>query len=630
MKKTKLLTFLFIFFFCFSTIVKAEELPTNDLNNNDENIEELTNSKTDVSEENVNEDENKKEIKEDNNEQAVEPTIEEQPVLRSTPVLRSSTPTNSATTDQPDPIVSSEPEITRIKPTIKYQTHIENIGWMNFVNAGELSGTSGRALRMESIRINLSGSNVSGSISYQVHVQNKGWINPVGNGGYAGTTGEALRLEAIKINLTGDLANYYDIYYQVHAENFGWLGWASNGEEAGTAGFGYRLEAIKIVIVDKGATAPGNIANHFYSKPIEVAYNTHVENVGWTQNSYNGVMSGTEGQGLRLEGIHINVNNSKYPGNILYQTHVQDIGWTGWVRNGQMSGTEGRALRLEGIRIKLDGELAEHYDIYYHTHVQYIGWTGWVKNGEMSGTEGKALRLEGIEIKLVEKATNNSSVESNFIWYYEGNTKVLTNPASGIKYTNAKKIIDVSEHNGRIDWNKVKNNSDIDGAILRLGYGSYSLDGEFLYNLSEVKRLGIPYGVYLFSYSENNDEALAESNFVKQTLQNNNANPTLGVYYDLENWRINALSNTDNISASTYEGMINTFIGNLSNYKTSVYTYTSFANNKLTNNSKMKITWIAQYYSKCEYIGNYDIWQYSSSGSIPGIKTRVDMNVKIK
>ena len=610
MKKLKSLLIL-IFFFCFITNVFAEEPINQNEPLNEQNLVES----------NLNE-ENEKELEESKQNLDNDEKIEEKEEI-SAPVLRSAPTTEPEVGETPE-----QPEQPKIKPTIKYQTHVQNIGWMNLVNMGELSGTSGRGLRMESIKIDLSGSNVEGSISYQVHVQNKGWINAVGNGGYAGTTGEGLRLEAIKINLTGDLTNYYDIYYQVHAENYGWLGWAKNGEEAGTAGYGLRLEAIKIVIVEKDANAPGNVANHFHEKPIEVVYTTHVQDIGWTDRSYNGSPSGSTGQSKRLEGITISYNSPRYSGNIIYQTHIQDIGWSNWSSNGAMSGTTGQSKRLESIKIMLEGEVANHYDVYYRTHVQDIGWTGWVKNGAESGTTGQSKRLESIEIKLVEKNGSTPTPESDFIWYYEGNTKVLTNPASNIKIRNAKKIIDVSEHNGRIDWNKVRNNADIDGVILRIGYGSYSLDGEFLYNLSEVKRLGIPYGVYLFSYAENNAEALSEANFVKNTLVNNNANPTLGVYYDLENWRISDTSNTDNISANTYEGMINTFISNLSGYNTSVYTFINFANNKLTSNSRSKITWIAQYYSRCEYNGSYNMWQYTSSGVLPGINSRVDMNVR--
>ncbi|MBR2833718.1 MAG: N-acetylmuramoyl-L-alanine amidase, partial [Bacilli bacterium] len=84
------------------------------------------------------------------------------------------------------------------------------------------------------------------------HVQNVGWMDYVRNGEMSGTSGKALRLEAIKIRLTGQVSEEYDVYYRVHAERFGWLGWAKNDEMAGTSGYGYRLEAIEIKFVKKG------------------------------------------------------------------------------------------------------------------------------------------------------------------------------------------------------------------------------------------------------------------------------------------------------------------------------------------------------------------------------------------
>ena len=73
-----------------------------------------------------------------------------------------------------------------------------------------------------------------------------------------------------------------------------------------------------------------------------------------------------------------------------YQAHVQDIGWQSWAKNGELAGTEGRGLRLEGIRIYLDNS-PTGLNIKYRAHVQDIGWQNWVYNGATAGTEGKAL-----------------------------------------------------------------------------------------------------------------------------------------------------------------------------------------------------------------------------------------------
>lgn len=135
-----------------------------------------------------------------------------------------------------------------------------------------------------------------------------------------------------------------------------------------------------------------------------VAYRTHVENIGWQTWKNEGNMSGTEGFSYRLEGIELQMADD-IPADvgIRYRTHVQNIGWQDWVANGKMSGTQGKSYRLEAIEIELTGTDAAKYDVYYQVHAQNIGWLGWAKNGESSGTAGYGYRLEGVKIVLVEK-----------------------------------------------------------------------------------------------------------------------------------------------------------------------------------------------------------------------------------
>ena len=297
-------------------------------------------------------------------------------------------------------------------PKVSYKTHIQSIGWQDYKTDGELSGTEGKALRLEGIKIKVDGDENLG-IKYSTHVQSIGWQDWKTNDDAAGTEGQAKRLEAIKIELTGSDAENYDIYYRVHSQNFGWLGWAKNGAEAGTEGYGYRLEGIEIKIVEKGAEAPGTTDNCFKVKPMSVSYRTHVQSIGWQSYVSDGKMAGTSGQSKRLEAINIKLTNQKLKGNIEYSTHVQNIGWQGFVKNNALSGTSGQSKRLEAIKIRLTDELAENYDIYYRVHAQNFGWLGWAKNGESAGTEGYGYRLEGIEIKLVEKGGNAPGSTSN-------------------------------------------------------------------------------------------------------------------------------------------------------------------------------------------------------------------------
>ena len=316
-----------------------------------------------------------------------------------------------------------DPVVPVSNTSISYTTHVQDIGWQEYVSNGEMAGTEGQAKRLEGIKIKLIDAPYAGDIEYRTHIQNIGWESSFKkNDEMSGTSGQALRLEAIEIKLTGEMANHYDIYYRVHAQNFGWLGWARNGEQSGTAGYAYRLEGIEIKLVAKGTKFEGYGDKETFVDattgkvmPIKddalVAYTTHVENIGWQPYVTDGKMAGTQGQALRLEGIKIKLVNQQYTGDIEYRTHIQNVGWeTGFKKNDEMSGTSGRALRLEAIEIKLTGEMADHYDIYYRVHAQNFGWLGWAKNGEQAGTAGFAYRLEGIEIKLVPKGENPSFI----------------------------------------------------------------------------------------------------------------------------------------------------------------------------------------------------------------------------
>lgn len=147
---------------------------------------------------------------------------------------------------------------------VEYQSHVQDVGWQDWVRDGDVSGTSGQSKRLEAMRFQLV--DLAGGIEYRTHVQDIGWMPWVANGALSGTSGQSKRLEAIRIRLTGEAAGSYDIYYCVHAQNTGWLDWAKNGESAGTAGFSYRLEAIKIVLVPKDGPAPGLTDRAFVQK----------------------------------------------------------------------------------------------------------------------------------------------------------------------------------------------------------------------------------------------------------------------------------------------------------------------------------------------------------------------------
>jgi competence protein ComEC len=169
-----------------------------------------------------------------------------------------------------------------------------------------------------------------------------------------------------------------------------------------------------------------------------VSYQTHIENIGWEADAgiglrSNGEASGTFARSLRLEGIKINLDNQGYDLGIAYQTHIENIGWEadagrGWKSNGDMSGTSHQSLRLEAIQIKLTGADASKFDIYYQVHAENFGWLGWAKNGESAGTAGYSYRLEAIRIQIVPKG-QGAPTSTTALPFYDKNAPIV-NPTT--------------------------------------------------------------------------------------------------------------------------------------------------------------------------------------------------------
>lgn len=291
-------------------------------------------------------------------------------------------------------------------PDINYQTHSQSIGWQNWQSNNSIAGSVGSGLRMEAIRMNISGTPLSGGVEYSSHIQSIGWQNYANNDAISGTIGRQLRLEAIRIRLTGELSQYYDIYYRTHSAYLGWLGWAKNGSEAGSTGFSYSVEGIQIQLVVKGQPSP-KLGTSYYEKDKlalpKVNYQTHIQTIGWQSPQANGSIAGTVGKGLRMEAFRLNVTDTPLPGNIEYSSHVESIGWQPYVANNEISGTVGDKLRIEGIKIRLTGQLGVNYDVYYRAHSAKLGWLDWAKNDQYAGTSNLGLRMEAIQVVLVKK-----------------------------------------------------------------------------------------------------------------------------------------------------------------------------------------------------------------------------------
>ena len=189
--------------------------------------------------------------------------------------------------------------------------------------------------------------------------------------------------------------------------------------------------------------------------------------------------------------------------------------------------------------------------------------------------------------------------------------------------------IDVSYHQGTIDWEKVKNSGQVDFAIIRCGIGMDQTnqdDTQWENNTSECERLGIPYGTFLYSYADTVEKARSEAQHVVRLVQGKNL--TYPIYYDMED---NSVMNK--IDSKTAGEIAQTFLNTLeaNGYKNvAVYSSKSLFETKLTADIFNRYPrWVAHYNDTCGYQGSYHMWQYINKGQIDGITGNVDLDYKI-
>lgn len=184
------------------------------------------------------------------------------------------------------------------------------------------------------------------------------------------------------------------------------------------------------------------------------------------------------------------------------------------------------------------------------------------------------------------------------------------------------KGIDVSYAQGKVDWAKIKNK--IDFAIIRCGFGSdYKSqdDAQWLNNVKGCEENGIPYGVYLFSYATTVEKAKSEAKHALRLLEGHT--PSLPIFYDLE------ISDIRNLGKAKILELAKTFCYEIekAGYVYGTYCNTDWYNNVLTDKwYDTKVKWLAQYFDKVTYKGEYDIWQYTDEGKLDGVNGKVDMN----
>lgn len=184
------------------------------------------------------------------------------------------------------------------------------------------------------------------------------------------------------------------------------------------------------------------------------------------------------------------------------------------------------------------------------------------------------------------------------------------------------KLIDVSTHQGAIDWKEVKNH--IDGAIIRCGYGRDIIsqdDRRYVENVEACIKHNIPFGVYLYSYAKDLDGAISEAKHVLRLLEPYKDKISYPVYYDLEE------AGTEN--GAVERALVFGEIIEAEGYWCGIYANQYWWRTYLKDGLDRYTKWVAKYSDEkpSGISGTYDIWQYSSKGTVPGIEGNVDMNI---
>ncbi len=482
-------------------------------------------------------------------------------------------------------------------PTVNYKSHVQNIGWQNYVTNGGTSGTSGKALRMEALQIKITNTSLKGDIEYSTHVQNIGWQGFVKNGATTGTSGKSLRAEAIKIRLTGELEANYDIYYRVHCQNVGWLDWAKNGGIAGTTGCCYRMEAIQIVLVEKNSSAPGSTISPYVSNKTGTVY-------------------------LDLpKATHIGASN-------------QSLLILGWAVSDSANSE---------LKIYVDGKEVENVTRLDRADVTQA-FPQYAKTSPKPAFS--------VEIDFT-KLTNTQHTIRIVLRDKQLDCTIAELSKNFVKFKDIRSGIDVSRHNARgsagyqpIDWSKVKN--QVDFAIVRCGYGQnldsnggyLQDDDEFYYNMDQCRKYNIPVEVYLYSYADNTTKASSEADHVIRLCKNYKDIVHM-IWYDVEDDYLFNKVRSGAVSKSTVGAIVDTFANKLkkNGYNVGLYSYKVALQNYFSSETINKYDiWLAQYVkgvnqqnvlnNMSSYPGTYVMWQYTNNGTISGITTAVDMNLR--
>lgn len=276
---------------------------------------------------------------------------------------------------------------------------------------------------------------------------------------------------------------------------------------------------------------------------------------------------------------------------------------------------------------------------YYFKKWGYMARNEWQGNYYLTGSGAMAtdeVIMDGTRYIFAASGELKEKKDLNVGWVHrDGKRYFFNNREEQVGTEHAKKIIDISEHNGRInDWKKVIDENEVDGVIVRLGYSGKE-DKELAHNIKELNRLGIPYGVYLYTYAENETDAENDAKQTIELIKKYNMNLSYPIYYDVENWEYVNKSKRAPSDTDTWVKIINKYMDTMKQagyQNVYVYSYRSLLQTRLKHPDILKhVNWVAAYTNALEWENPYYSgekgWQYTSSEYMKGIQGRVDVSV---
>ena len=270
---------------------------------------------------------------------------------------------------------------------------------------------------------------------------------------------------------------------------------------------------------------------------------------------------------------------------------------------------------------------------------------------------GKVARKEWIENKYYVldngKMATGTHIIDHYQYVFDGSGNVLSKKAVDIGWVEkdgkryfyngasqrlgdetTKKVMDISEHQGHIsNWEGIIKDNDIDAVIVRIGY-SGAEDKHLAHNISELNRLGVPYGIYLYTYASTEADGVEDAEQTIALIKKYNIKPTYPIYFDLEDWRYTNGAKSAPTDTTTWVKIWKAYRDTMAKAgytNVRIYSYQYLLQNRLNDPEILKhVDWVAAYTPQLTYQLPYSQpswgWQYTDKEFVTGLGN-VDMSV---